>query len=644
MFKFGQERNVIPIVGAIASVAATLLILGLRSLGTLEWLELVTYDVMMRLRPIQPPDSRILVVGITEQDIQDQGSILQFPDRAYADLLAKLWTARPRVIGLDIYRDKPVEPGHADFVKQLKRSDRMIGITKVGDERQPTIQPPKELPIDSQVGFNDVLVDRDGIIRRALFFQTEEKGEKNLASFSLQLAGRYLLDDDIEPQPSLHNPDLMRLGKATFVPLQPNDGSYVNANTEGQQVLLNYRGMMHTIPMVTFGDVLNNKVPANLIRDRIILIGSVAESAKDFFKTPFSAGQSDEQRMPGVFVHAQMVSQFLDAATGKRQLFWFWPDAIEGVWILGWSILGAVLAGRSRRPLFLLIATPLSLLVLGVTCFLIFLQAGWIPLIPPALGFMLSTGSMVAYMGQQAQKQQKMVMRLLGQSTSPEIAETLWQRRDELLDNGKLPGQKLTATLMFTDLRGFSSLSEHYPPEQLLAWLNEYLDEMAHIVQHHQGVINKFMGDGIMAVFGVPIAHEHPDEIKRDACNAVDCAIAMSHTLETLNQTWKSQGLPQVEMRVGIFTGPVVVGSVGSKIRLEYGVIGDSVNIASRLESLDKERQPSPCRILIAQQTQDHLGENYQFEPWGATSLKGKALQVDVFRVLGKDPARSELR
>jgi adenylate cyclase len=638
MFKFGQERIVIPIVGAIASVAATLLILGLRSLGTLEWLELVTYDVMMRLRPIQPPDSRILVVGITEQDIQDQGSILQFPDRAYADLLAKLWAAKPRAVGLDIYRDKPVEPGHAAFVKQIQYSDRMIGITKVGDKQQPTIQPPKELPIDSQVGFNDVLVDRDGIIRRALFFQSEEKGEKNLASFSLQLAGRYLLDEDIEPQPSLHNSDLMQLGKATFVPLQPNDGSYVSAKTEGQQVLLDYRGKMQTIPMVTFGDVLNNKVPPVLIRDRIILIGNVAESAKDFFNTPFSSGQDDEQRMPGVFVHAQMVSQFLDAATGKRPLFWFWPDAIEGAWILGWSILGAVLAGRSRRPLFLLIATPLSLLVLAIACLGTFFFAGWIPLIPPALGFILSTGSMVAYTAQQAQQQQKMVMRLLGQSTSPEIAETLWQRRDELLDNGKLPGKKLTATLMFTDLRGFSSLSEQYSPEQLLSWLNEYLDEMAHLVQQYQGVINKFMGDGIMAVFGVPIAHEHPDDIKRDACNAVDCAIAMSHTLETLNKTWQSQGLPQVEMRVGIFTGPVVVGSVGSKIRLEYGVIGDSVNIASRLESLDKDRQPSPCRILIAQQTQGYLGEGYLLETWGATSLKGKVLQVNVFRVLGKDP------
>ncbi len=639
MFKFGQERNVIPIVGAIASVAATLLILGLRSLGTLEWLELVTYDVMMRLRPVQTPDSRILVVGITEQDIQDQGSILQFPDQAYADLLAKLWAEKPRAIGLDIYRDKPVEPGHTAFVQQLKHSDRMIGITKVGDAHQPAIQPPKELPIDSQVGFNDVLADQDGIIRRALLFQPGDKGQGTLVSFSLQLAGRYLLDEDIEPQPSLHHPDLMQLGKATFIPLQPNDGSYTDADTEGQQVLLNYRGKMQTIPMVTFGDVLNHKVPPGLIRDRIILIGNVAESAKDFFNTPFSAGQSNEQRMPGVFVHAQMVSQFLDAATGKRKLFWFWPDVSEGVWILGWSILGAVLAGRSRQPLFLLVATPLSLSVLVGTCYWIFLQSGWIPLIPPALGFILSTGSMVAYTAQQAQQQQKMVMRLLGQSTSPEIAETLWQRRDELLDNGTLPGQKLTATLMFTDLRGFSSLSEQYSPEQLLAWLNEYLDEMAHLVQQHQGVINKFTGDGIMAVFGVPIAHEHPDEIQRDACNAVDCAIAMSRTLVTLNQTWHSQGLPKVEMRVGIFTGPVVVGSLGSKIRLEYGVIGDSVNIASRLESLDKERQPSPCRILIAQQTQTYLGENYQLETWGATSLKGKALQVDVFRVLGKDPA-----
>jgi adenylate cyclase len=116
----------------------------------------------------------------------------------------------------------------------------------------------------------------------------------------------------------------------------------------------------------------------------------------------------------------------------------------------------------------------------------------------------------------------------------------------------------------------------------------------------------------------------------------VDCAIAMDKTLAVLNQGWKNQGLPQIQMRVGIFTGPVVVGSLGSPIRLEYGVIGDGVNIASRLESLDKERQPTACRILIAQQTKDYLPEGYELESWGAKPLKGRSMEVEVFRVIGQ--------
>jgi adenylate cyclase len=274
---------------------------------------------------------------------------------------------------------------------------------------------------------------------------------------------------------------------------------------------------------------------------------------------------------------------------------------------------------------------------LGGFCIAIFFQGGWIPVVPPLLGFVMTLGSGVAYSAQQAQRQQQMIMRLLGQSTSPEIADTLWQRRDELLEDGRLPGQQLTATLLFTDLRGFSSISEAYPPAQVLNWLNEYLDAMAQLVQQHQGIINKFTGDGIMAVFGVPIPHEMEAEIQQDAKNAVDCAIAMEKTLAVLNKKWKTQGLPEVQMRVGIFTGPVVVGSLGSPIRLEYGVIGDGVNIASRLESLDKDRQPTACRILIAQQTKEYLPQGYELESWGAMPLKGKSTEVEVFRVIGQN-------
>jgi adenylate cyclase len=627
-----QERNVISIAAAISSITTALFILGLRSLGNLQWLELVTYDFMMRLRPTIPPDSRIIVVGITEQDIQDQGSILQFSDQIYANLLAKLWEAQPRAIGLDIYRDKAVDPGHAAFIQQLKRSDRIFGITKLGDQVQPTIQPPKALPPD-QVGFNDVLPDKDGILRRAMLFIPGDDGTQ-IPSFSLQLASRYLQDNQIESKPSPTHPESMQLGSADFIELQPNDGGYVKAEKGGYQILLNYRGGEKSIPMVTLGDVLKGKVSPNKLHDRIILIGNVAESAKDFFSTPFSAGQI-EGRMPGVVIHAQMVSQFLDAAIQKRPLLWFWPDGIEGIWTLGWSALGALWVGRLRRPLFLLVAIPLGLLGLGGICFLIFLQSGWIPLVPAGFGFILATSSMVVHTAQQAQRQQQMVMRLLGQSASPEIAATLWQRRDELLQNGKLPGQKLIATLLFTDLKGFSKIAEKYPPELLLNWLNEYLDEMAKIVQQYQGVINKFTGDGIMAVFGVPIAHEDPDEIRQDAKNAVDSAIAMEKALDTLNRVWQTQNLPQAQMRVGIFTGPVVVGSLGSPIRLEYGVIGDSVNIASRLESLEKHRQPCICRILIAQETLDYLSEDYQVESWGPKSLTGRNETIEVFRVLG---------
>jgi adenylate cyclase len=263
-----------------------------------------------------------------------------------------------------------------------------------------------------------------------------------------------------------------------------------------------------------------------------------------------------------------------------------------------------------------------------------------VPLVPSFLVFLGASGGVVSYRAQQFQRQQKMVMRLLGQSSSPEIAETLWQRRNELLDNGKLPGQALTATLMFTDLKGFSTLSEQLSPHQLLNWLNEYFEVMTDVVVEYNGVINKFTGDGLMAVFGVPIPREEWDEIATDAQRAVTCALKMGERLQELNERWQARGLPTVQMRAGIFTGSVVVGSLGSKARLEYGVIGDSVNTASRLESVDKDRQPSFCRVLIAQETLDYLGDRYQIESWGTLTLKGKSEPVAVYQVIDFAPSQ----
>jgi class 3 adenylate cyclase len=272
--------------------------------------------------------------------------------------------------------------------------------------------------------------------------------------------------------------------------------------------------------------------------------------------------------------------------------------------------------------------------ILG-TGFGFFLQHGWIPVMAPAIATLMTGTAIVNYRAQKAHRQQQTIMTLLGQNTSPEIAAALWNSRDRLVKSGKLPGQRLTATMFFTDIKDFSTISERMSPEDLLNWLNDYLEVMTEVVQAHQGIINKFTGDGMMAVFGVPVPRATTAEIATDAQRAVACALSMGDRLQALNVGWQARGLPIVQMRAGIFTGDVVVGSLGGKERLEYGVIGDSVNIASRLESCEKERQPSPCRVLIAQETLVHLQDKFTVESWGPLALKGKSQLVEVYRVIG---------
>lgn len=609
--------------------------IGFLKVEGMQSLELAAYDHFVQAQADLGQDPRLLVVGITEEDIQTIGQ-WPIPDSVLAEAFKKLQTHQPRVIGLDIWRNLPIpnlkEPtktdGHSQLVQQMKASDRVIVITKFGTDDEAPIPPPEGVP-ETQVGFNDTVVDSGGIVRRNLLYQGEY-----FPSFALRMALRYLKDDGKEDRPSEVDPKVLQIGPTVFWPLQSNDGSYINADTRGYQIMINYRSAHTSVEQVSLSQVLGDKVAPTLIKDRVVVIGTIAESGKDLFHTPYSASLDDRQTMPGVVIHAQMVSQFLDAADGTRNLISVWPEPGEMGWILGWAVIGSLLAWGVRHPVGLVLSSGIALIVLYGVCRILFSQQIWIPLVPPFLAFIGATGLVVIYNAQQAQRQQKMVMKLLGQSTSPEIAETLWQRRNELLEDGKLTGQRITATLLFTDLKGFSTISEKMSPEQLLEWLNEYLEAMTQCVQAHHGVINKFTGDGVMAVFGAPIAHEDPAAIAEDTQNAVACALDMGKRLDELNPQWQQSGLPAVQMRAGIFTGSVVVGSLGSKTRLEYGVIGDSVNTASRLESLDKQRQSSSCRVLIAKETLDYLNNQFEVENWGTLALKGKVERVDVYRVI----------
>lgn len=618
---------------AIATVAVTSFLLGIRQLSGLQPLELMAFDQMVRLRPDAGPDPRLLVVGITEEDIQVFNRS-PLSDEIIARVLEKLSALKPQVIGLDLYRDIPYEPGHQQLAAQL-RAGNIIAIKNISDTHSQGVSSPSSIP-ENRVSFNDLLLDSDGAVRRALI--SAQPADKTLFSFALKLAENYLTAQNFIPQENPGRPQQIQWGQAQFEPLQANSGAYQQNDDQmqGYQILLNYRSANSVARQISVTQLLYGRVDPNWVKGKIVLIGTTAPSAKDLFLTPYSPGQQTSPKMPGVLIHAQIVSQILDAVQGDRSLFWFWPEWAEMLWIGSWALLGGSWAWCSRHPLLFALGCPTLLAIQSGMSFALFLDYRWVPVAAPSLAFVCATATVVAYRGHQAQRQEKIVMRLLGQNTSPQVAQALWRSRDRLMQDGKLPGQKLVATMLFTDIKDFSTISEQMLPEELMEWLNEYLAVLAEAVQTHNGIINKFTGDGIMAAFGVPMPRTSSTEIAEDARAAVSCALTMGERLDELNQGWKERGLPTIQMRVGIFTGPIVAGSLGGKERLEYGLIGDSVNIASRLESCEKDRQPSTCRILIAHQTLIHIRGEFQVEHWGPLALKGKQQTVDVYHVLGR--------
>jgi CHASE2 domain-containing sensor protein/class 3 adenylate cyclase len=606
------------------------LILLARALGLFQGLELATLDRLLRWRPAEPMDERILIVGIDEADIQHIGTY-PLPDAVLALLLQRLQAHQPRVIGVDIYRDLPVPPGHETLVETLTTSPRVVGIEKVtGDP----IAPPPDLPPE-QIGFADLPLDPDGFVRRLSLGAYAADGKYHFA-FALRLAQQYLAMEGLMLENGQQDPAAMRFGETELSRIPPGMGGYgqVVAPSDNQ-LLLNFRSGPTPFRIVSLRQVMAGAVDPAWVEDAIVLIGVTSLSVKDLVNSAAIASKNPGQ-VYGVEVHAHGTSQIVNAVLEGRPLLRAWPEPLEYGWILGWGCLGCGVALTARRlTLSLLVSGLLIGLVLAIGVGLSWL-AIWVPTVVPAIAFIMTHGATTSLRVFQFQQQQQMTLRLLGQQTSPEVAQALWENRNQLIASGKLAPQLLTATLLFSDIRSFTQLSEQQSPQMVMAWLNDYFIAMTEEVQRSHGVVNKFLGDGLMAVFGVPVARTTPAAIAQDAQQAVECALAMATRLETLNQIRQCQGLEPIQIRIGIFTGPVVVGSLGGQQRLEYGVIGDSVNTAARLEGCEKHRQSTPCRILIAQETLVHLDDQFKVEAWGAVPLRGKQKVVQVYRVLGR--------
>jgi adenylate cyclase len=597
----------------------------------------MSYDLALRLRPATLLDTRIALVTETEEDLQRWGYPLS--DDVLAQILERLGAHGARVIGVDKYRDIPVPPGTERLTQALKKNPDIVWVTRYGGAGALPIPPPRVLQGSDQVGFNDLIDDPGGIVRRGLLFLDD--GQNVTYSFPLALALHYLKPAGIGLQADPLHSEQLRLSRTTVPPFESNDGGYVGADAAGYQFLLDYAGMPAHFKTFSITELLSGKVTPEELKDRIVIVGTTAKSINDYFYTPFSQGQDADQRIYGVELFGHAVSQLLRFALADEAPIKVWRDGPEYAWTWLWCLLGGLAGFIARALRTFLLAALLGISLLGSACYLAFLQDWWIPVVPPLLGFLLSSMSAASYMSSQEKRQRAMLMQIFSRHVSDDVAQTLWEQRDQFLQGNRPKPQQITATVLFSDIRGFTTISEQLPPQLLMEWLNEYMEAMAGVVARHHGVINKYIGDAVMALFGAPIAHHDEAEIAADAVNAVECALAMEQEIKRLNPLWVARGLSPIGIRIGIFTGPLVAGSLGGSERLEYTVIGDSVNVASRLESYNKDftapaAEGRSCRILIGESTLRLLGGHYHTEAVGEVALKGKDETVSVYQVIGR--------
>ena len=608
---------------------ASALLFGLKQSPAVEPFNLLLFDLgsSLRTRPSPQLANDIAVVAIGETDIDRYN--WPIPDSYLCKAIRRLDALDVKAIGLDLYRDQTSNSPDQCLNRLVVDNPRLISIFN-NAESIPAIPGTP----DQQQAFNDVVVDADRVVRRDLVHVGGQG--KRTRSLPLRL---------LETARNNHNlgAQLEKLPSSTW--LEEESGGYKQQDAAGYQTMLDVYPPGR-YPVVGLEDLLQGRYEPDQLRGRIILIGSTAASLKDQFEIPDSRWHQGDRflELPGVELHAQRLeslqhllslnhAQIRVASALQRQLL-----------LAAMVLLGIAIAERPSR-----IRRSALLLALGVggllgAVILLLIYGFWIGAAMPLAGLMLFGSTGIVRRGAISQHHQQEIRRLLGQATSPAVAQQLWNQRAELIQDGRFTGREQAVTILFSDTCNFTQVSEQLSPAKLMEWLNQGMAISVDAVTSHGGMVNKFTGDGMLAVFGAPVSAGSG----RDASQALAAARSIQTGILNLNQTLKKQGSAALRLRVGIHSGVVLTGSLGSRERLEYAVIGDTVNCASRLESLDKERHQGVVRVLVSSTTLVLAGENLEqpsLNDWGEITVTGRKEPLRVFElghvasIKGRPPA-----
>ncbi|WP_026100474.1 CHASE2 domain-containing protein [Fortiea contorta] len=370
-------------VAAPPGIMILLLVVFIRLVGGMQSWEWMLLDTMLRLRPIESVDERVVIVGIDEEDIA-LAKQYPVPDQKIAELLTKLETYQPLAIGLDIFKNVPVEPGGAQLAQVLQNNSHIIGIEKLF--RPEPVPPPQSLPKE-RVGFVDIINDEDSKNRRYLLFTSNPQNiNEDKYSLALRLVMQYLQAKKIELETGTNDGNTIMIRGREFPRINSTFGAYTGINDKGLSILINFRNTAQAFRVVKMRDVMNNNVDPKLLRDRIILLGNRIMSASDIFYTSALPNLKLSGQIYGIDYHAHVVSQILSHVEDNRPMLHSWSNIAEDIWIFVWGFLPIVI-GRLTQSVWqnLLGVGVAGVCLFGCGYLLLWVWGVWIPVAPSLL-------------------------------------------------------------------------------------------------------------------------------------------------------------------------------------------------------------------------------------------------------------------
>jgi adenylate cyclase len=561
-------------------VAAALLVTAASARGDLEGLQARSLDLLMWLQGPREP-AGVVIVAIDDAAFESLGRQQPIPREYLARVLRGVERAGAAVVGIDISLASPTMPAAdaalAEAIRGLADGKRRVVLLDPLSAGGPLGV--HALGASVSLAAADVPADQDGVIRRVAPM-LPRPGGRATPTFGLAVAAA--------------------VGGA-------NSTAWTDVLRENL-LRINYVGPARTFLTIPSGAVASLADPAaeialdNPLRGRAVLIGGAFSDSRDFHRTPYGV-------LPGVEIHANVVHMLLTRSF-IRPSGWLTSLGLQlGVVFLAGLVLAAV------RPIRATLVCLVGALLLGVPAsYLAFSRGGyWVDFMLPVLATVLLG------LGAEALARRRF-REAFTRYVSREVADRIQA------DPASLAGERRVVSILLSDLRGFTTLSETMPPEQMATRLTEYFDAMTAVIFAHRGMVNDFVGDAIMAFFGAPL--DDPDH----ALHAVQSAVAMERTVRELTRRWEAAGLPILKMGIGIHTGPVFAGNVGGTGKVKYAVVGDAVNVAARVEGLNKE---FGTVMLVTEATRLAVGDRLEVNDRGPISVKGRREPVHVFELLG---------